>query len=107
MKITRVIDGKTVEIELTPAEMEQAANERKEQAYYTYLKNRISDLDDDDDRAFLKQLEGDALQDALDAMEIDFEILVEERGYDWDDAWNRVSDDYTAKVADEANQGTL
>ena len=98
MKITRIIHGEEIEIELTPAEMALAAEKVKENTYYSYLKNRISALDDDDDRAGLKHLEGDALQDALDEMEIEFERLVEDCDYDWDEAWNQVSDEYGAKM---------
>lgn len=96
MKITRVINGETVEIELTPAEMEQAAEEQMQQTHRTYLTNQISDLDEADDRAILKHLQGDALTDALDDMLIYFEMLIGE-DYDWFEAWRQVSDEYIQK----------
>ncbi len=107
MKITRVIDGKTIEIELTHEEMAKAAESIREYDYTQYLKKQIQELDDDDDRAALKYLDEDAMKDALDSMLIDFQLLVEEHDYDWCDAWEQVSDDYVAQMADAANQGTL
>ena len=107
MKITRVINGETVEIELTHPEMVMAAEAVREYDYREYIKKQIQDLDDDDDRAVLKHLEGDALTDAIDGILIDFQLFVEEHDYDWSDAWEDASDDYVAQMADEANQGTL
>lgn len=107
MKITRVINGETVAIELTHLEMVQAAESIREYDYREYIKKQIQDLDDDDDRAVLKHLEGDALTDAIDGILIDFQLLVEEHDYDWSDAWENASDDYVAQMTDAANQGTL
>lgn len=107
MIITRVINGQTVEIELTRLEMVQAAEAIREDDRRNYIKNQIQNLDDDDDRAILKQLEGEALVDAVDGMLIDFELLVDDHGYDWCDAWEQVSDDCVAKMADEIHQGEL
>lgn len=98
MKITRIIDGKSVEITLTRLEMIQAAELVRENDRRTYLQSQINMLDDDDDRAILKTLEGEALEDALDGMLIDFELLVDDCDYDWDEAWNQVSDDCVAKM---------
>lgn len=105
MKITRIINGETVEIELTRHEMVLAAEAIREEDRRNYIKSQINDLDDDDDRAVLKHLEGDALVDAVDGMLIDFELLVDDHDYDWSDAWDQVSDDYVAKLTDEIHQG--
>lgn len=94
MTITRIINGQPVEIELTRSEMIQAAEAIREDDRREYIKNRIHELDDDDDRAVLKRLEGNALADAIDGMLIDFELLVDDHDYDWDDAWMQVSVDY-------------
>lgn len=94
MTITRIINGQPVEIELTRSEMIQAAEAIREDDRREYIKNRIQELDDDDDRAVLKRLEGNALADAIDGMLIDFELLVDDHDYDWDDAWMQVSVDY-------------
>lgn len=94
MTITRIINGQPVEIELTRSEMIQAAEAIREDDRREYIKNRIQELDDDDDRAVLKRLEGNALTDAIDGMLIDFELLVDDHDYDWDDAWMQVSVDY-------------
>ena len=94
MRITRVINGQPVEIELTRSEMIQAAEAIREDDRRQYIKNRISELDDDDDRAVLKRLEGNALVDAVDGILIDFELLVDDHDYDWDDAWTQASIDY-------------
>lgn len=94
MTITRIINGQSVEIELTRSEMIQAAEAIREDDRREYIKNRIQELDDDDDRAVLKRLEGNALADAIDGMLIDFELLVDDHDYDWDDAWMQVSVDY-------------
>ena len=107
MKITRVINGETVEIELTHEEMVKAAESIREYDYTQYLKKQIQDLDDDDDRAALKYLDEDAMKDALDSMLIDFQLLVEDHDYDWCDAWEQVSDDYVAQMTDAVNQGIL
>ena len=94
MTITRTINGQPVEIELTRSEMIQAAEAIREDDRREYIKHRIQELDDDDDRAVLKRLEGNALADAIDGMLIDFELLVDDHDYDWDDAWMQVSVDY-------------
>lgn len=94
MTITRIINSQPVEIELTRSEMIQAAEAIREDDRREYIKNRIQELDDDDDRAVLKRLEGNALADAIDGMLIDFELLVDDHDYDWDDAWMQVSVDY-------------
>jgi hypothetical protein len=94
MTITRIINGQPVEIELTRSEMIQAAEAIREDDRREYIKNCIHELDDDDDRAVLKRLEGNALTDAIDGMLIDFELLVDDHDYDWDDAWMQVSVDY-------------
>lgn len=107
MKIIRVIDGKTVEIELTHEEMVKAAEAIREYDYTQYLKKQIQDLDDEDDRAALKHLDEDDMKDALDSMLIDFQLLVEEHDYEWCDAWEQVSDDYVAQITDAVNQGSL
>lgn len=47
MTITRIIDGKPVEIELTFEEMVLAAEAIKEHDIKVYIRNQISKLDDE------------------------------------------------------------
>lgn len=103
MKITRVINGKAVEIELTFEEMVLAAEAVREHDHAAYIKSQINDLSDDDDLAILKRLEGKALDEAIDELLVNFERLVEEEDYHWCDAWDRVSMDYAAKLAGSEN----
>lgn len=98
MTITRIVDGKTVEIELTFEEMVLAAEAIKEHNIKVYIRNRIGELDDDDDRAPIKNLPESELAEAIDEMASDFELLVEDDYYDWDEAWNVVSCDYILKM---------
>lgn len=98
MKITRVIDGKNIEIELTHCEMVQAAEFIREYDYAQFMKKQIQALDDDDDRAALKHMDEKTVTDAIDSMLINFQVLVEEYDYDWCDAWVQVSNDYVAKL---------
>lgn len=98
MTITRIIDGKSVEIELTFEEMVLAAEEIKEHDIKVYIRNQISKLDDDDDRAPIRNLPESKLTEAIDKMATDFELLVEGDYYDWDEAWNVVSCDYILEM---------
>ena len=78
MTITRTIEGKTVEIELTFEEMKLATEAIEEHNRRTYIRNRIGELDDDDDRAPIKNLPESELAEAIDEMLVDFEQLVED-----------------------------
>ena len=98
MTITRIIDGKSVEIELTLEEMRLAAEAIKEHTIKVCIRNQISNLDDDDDRAPIKNLPESKLTEAIDEMAVDFELLVEDEYYDWDEAWDVVSCDYILKM---------
>lgn len=98
MTITRIIDGKTVDIELTFEEMVLAAEAIKEHDYRTYIKNQISELSDDDDRAPIKNLPESAQTEAIDEMLVEFERLVDEEDYDWDEAWDVVSCDCILRI---------
>lgn len=98
MTITRNIDGKPVEIELTFEEMVLAAEAIEEHNRRVYIRNRIGELDDGDDRAPIKNLPESELAEAIDEMLVDFELLVEGDYYDWDEAWTVVSCDYILKM---------
>ena len=98
MTITRIIDGKSVEIELTFEEMVLAAEAIKEHDIKVYIRNQISKLDDDDDRAPIRNLPESKLTEAIDEMATDFVLLVEGDYYNWDEAWNVVSCDYILEM---------
>lgn len=97
MTITRIIHGKKIEIELTYDEMAKAAEQVKDMAYYSYLKECISSLDDDDDLAVLKSLEGDALQEALDDILVEFARL-KDCDYEDEEAFRQAADDVCAAL---------
>jgi cupin superfamily acireductone dioxygenase involved in methionine salvage len=98
MTITRAIDDKTVSIQLTTDEMLKADEKLTENTYRAYLEDSISLLNEQDDCAALKHLDDQARKEAIDSMLHDFETLVEEQGYEWFEAWCKVSSDYMARL---------
>ena len=96
MKIKRNIHGEEIEIELTHEEMVRAAEAVREYDYRNFIQIQVDSLDDDDDRAILKQMDENAREEAIDSMLCHFQLLVEDRDYDWADAWESVSDYYSS-----------
>lgn len=100
MKIIRIIHGETMEIELTPEELFLAKEECEALNYKRFVADMVKDLDEEDDRAVLKALTGQELDDAIASMAFDIQHLAEDHGYSDDEAWEQVSDDYIARLTE-------
>ena len=91
MVIQRIIKGKVYDFELTQEEMLAAVTEYADLSYVNFIREQIEELDESDERAVLKHLDEEKLDDAIKQILRDFKYLIEDAGYDEFEAWNQAS----------------